>query len=222
LIAIKEYLIERLGFDKYSLFKLKSSELISINSVPSKGNSKPQVFIGIENIRILYNYLVPYLKSLPFLTKKFKDFNDLILICYVIYHKIYKEESIKNLILKLSNNMNNFRLSSYAGKKDVITTKEIEMLLGADPLYEPLGDGRLLNLITQRLESGIKGGSVFEIVRSGEVILVNSLEDCAYVTGISRNILSRTFSSPAGSPFISEIVIEKYKIKRIGVFLKRD
>ena len=28
----------------------------------------------------------------------------------------------------------------------------------------PLGDGRLLNLITQRLDSGIIGGSGFEIV----------------------------------------------------------
>ena len=63
---------------------------------------------------------------------------------------------------------------------------------------------------------------MFEIVIYGEVILVNSLENCAYVTEISINIISRTLSSPAGSPFISEIVIEKYKIKRIGVFLKRD
>lgn len=60
MIAIKEYLVERLAFDKYSLFKLKSSELISINYVPPKGNSKPLVFIGIENIRILYNYLLPF------------------------------------------------------------------------------------------------------------------------------------------------------------------
>ncbi len=41
---------------------------------------------------------------------------------------------------------------------------------------------RLLNLTTQSLESGIKGGSVFEIVTPDEVILVNSLEDCASVT----------------------------------------
>lgn len=40
MIAIKEYLVERLAFDKYSLFKLKSSELISINHVPPKGNSE--------------------------------------------------------------------------------------------------------------------------------------------------------------------------------------
>jgi hypothetical protein len=151
-IAIKEYLIERLGFDKYSLFKLNSSELISITQVnvpySNKGNSKSQVLLGIENVRILYNYLLPYLESLPFLTKKFKDFNDLILICYIIYHRIYKVSQLKDLTLKLSNNVNNFRLSSYAGEKEIITTKELDMLLSADPLSEPLKDGRLLNLIT--------------------------------------------------------------------------
>ena len=115
--------------------------------------------------------------------------------------------------LKLSNNMNNFRLSSYIGAKDIITaachpdyvvlpdfvggrspailpailrykagggrspSEEIKMLLNADPMTIPLSDGRLLNLITQKLDSSIKGGSVFEIVNSdsGEVILANSL-----------------------------------------------
>lgn len=67
MLAIKEFLTKRLDFDKYSLFKLNNSKLISINYVPSKGNSKPQVFIGIENVRILYNYLLPFLKNLPFL-----------------------------------------------------------------------------------------------------------------------------------------------------------
>lgn len=128
MLAIKEYLVERLAFDKYSLFKLNSFELISINHVPPKGNSLSPagigallVFIGIENIRILYNYLLPFLKGLPFLTKNFKDFNDLILICYIIYHKAYKDEAIKYLIFKLSNNMNNFRLLSYMGEKDIIS-----------------------------------------------------------------------------------------------------
>lgn len=222
MLAIKKYLIERLGFDKYSLFKLNSSELISINYVPPKGKAKPQIFIGIENVRIFSNYFLPYKKNLTFLTKKYKDFNDLMLICYVIYHKIYRDENIKNLIIKLSNNMNSFRLSSYKGEKDIITASEIERLLSADPVSVPLNDGRLLNLMTNKLESGIKGGSVFEIINldSDKVILANSLEECVSIIGISRNLISSAFSSPADSPFISEISIDKYKIKRIGVFLE--
>jgi hypothetical protein len=222
MLAIKDYLTERLGFDSYSLLKLKNSELISINNIPSKGNAKSQISIGIENIRILYNYLLPYLKSLPFMTKKFKDLNDLILICYIIYHRIHKDDEIKNLILKLSNNMNNFRLSSNSVNKDIITDSEINTLLQADPITMILSDGRLLNIITHELESGIKGGSVFEIVvhDTNEVVnRANSLEECASLIGVPRNLLSSAFSSSNDSQFISEIKINKYIIKRLGVFL---
>ena len=108
--------------------------------------------------------------------------------------------------------MNNFRLSSrpssrggtasppplilwdrggYIGEKYIITTSEIKMLLTADPIIIPLSDGRLLNLITQKLDSSIIGGSVFEIVTrdSGLFILANSLKVCASILGISRYVL---------------------------------
>nr|YP_009262126.1 hypothetical protein [Chrysoporthe deuterocubensis]AMX22201.1 hypothetical protein [Chrysoporthe deuterocubensis] len=226
IVAIKEYLVYRLGFDKYSLFKLEGSQLISVNYAKSvSANSKPQVFIGIENNRILYNYLLPYLKGLPFLTKKFKDYNDFTLICHTIYYKIQKNSTFKDLILKLSNSMNNFRLSSYKDKTCSITQEEIGMLLSADPITKPLMDGRLLNLVTNKFESGL-GGSVFEIEVNNEAskgkletILVNSLEECASVTGISRNILNSRFSVIVDSISVSEIEIGNYKIKRIGVFL---
>lgn len=117
--------------------------------------------------------------------------------------------------------MNNFRLSSYIGEKDIITASEIKMLLNVDPMTIPLSDGRLLNLITQKLDSSIKGGSVIEIVNSdsGEVILANSLEYCASIIGVSRYVLLIKFYSSADSPFVSEIFVDKYNIKRIGVFL---
>lgn len=155
MIAIKKYLTERLCFDVYSTFKLNNSELISIKNVASKGNAKPQVFIGIENIRILMNYLLPYLKSLHFLTKKFKDYNDLILICYAIYHKMHKNTgacALKDLILKLSYNMNNYRLSSNKENKSIITSSEINTLLIADPNGSAINlkDGRVLNLETNK------------------------------------------------------------------------
>lgn len=67
-------------------------------------------------------------------------------------------------------------------KKDIITTSEIETLLCADPISVPLNCGRLLDLITYKLESGLRGDSVFEIINnnSGEVTLANSLEECFY------------------------------------------
>nr|ATI20273.1 LAGLIDADG endonuclease [Juglanconis sp.] len=222
--AIKDYLVGRLDFDSNSLFKLEGSQLISINYVKSaSANSKPQVFLAIENVRILYNYILPYLKSLPFLTNKFKDFNDFTLICYSVYYKTYKYTLIKDLILKLSNNMNNRRLSSYNGVTNTITAEEVGELLLADPICKPLPDGRLINTQTLKLESGL-GGSVYEILieeinTTHQTILVNSLEECASVTGVSRNLLVKRFSEVVDSSFVSEIAIENYKIKRIGVFL---
>ena len=219
LLAIKQYLIDRLGFDSYFLFKINKSELISINQVPSRGNSNSQVFIGIENIRILYNYLIPFLMDLPFLTKKFKDFKDFIIICYIIYYKIYKDENIKNLVLKLSNNMNNFRLSSYNGASRIkpITDAEKNKLITATPKCKPLSDGRIININTQKLDGAIKGGSVFEITTpKGEIILANSLEECTKIVGVSRSHLSSSFSNTCGFT----LNINQYNLKRIGVFLK--
>ena len=64
------------------------------------------------------------------------------------------------------------------------------MLLSVYPVTIPLSDGRLLNPTTQKLDSAIKGVSVFEIVTrdSGEVNLANSLEECASIIGISRYV----------------------------------
>lgn len=43
--AIRDYLIGRLNFDQYSLFKLEGSQLISLNYAKSgSANAKPQVF----------------------------------------------------------------------------------------------------------------------------------------------------------------------------------
>lgn len=98
----------------------------------------------------------------------------------------------------------------------------MKKILLAGPITIPLSDGRLLNRITQKLDSGIKGGSVFEIVTrdSGEVILANSLEDCASIIGISRYILSNKFCLSADPSFVSEISLDKYSIKRLGVFFE--
>lgn len=118
--------------------------------------------------------------------------------------------------------MNNFRSLNYIGEKDIITTSEINRLLSADPITMPLSDGRLLNLITQKQDSGIRGGSVFEIITrdTGEVFLANSLEECASIIGISSYVILNIFSSSADSPFVSEISLDKYSIKRIGVFFE--
>lgn len=123
--------------------------------------------------------------------------------------------------------MNNRIPSYYNGVTNIVTAKEVGEFLLADPICKLLPDGRSINTQTLKLESGL-GGSVYEILIKEinaihKTILVNSLEECASVIGVSRNLLVKRFSEVVNSSFVSEIEIEieiaNLKIKRIGVFL---
>lgn len=133
---IKEFLQIDLAFDKYSKFKLKHSKAIALNSIdarvrgsflceeenqfvetrnPSKAKPKPKpsIILVIKNIKVLNNYIIPYLKDVKFRTKKGLDFLDFTDICKAVYKGSHRSEEIRSLILKLSYNMNNFRLSTF-------------------------------------------------------------------------------------------------------------
>jgi len=218
LLNIKQYLKEKLEFDTNSLWKINNSQLININSLSKEGNAKPQIVLNIKNIRILYNYLIPYLSKLLFLTKKFKDFNDFKIICRTLYYRIHKNSEMKSLLIKLSYSMNNFRLSSYSGNIPKITKEEKSILKDATPICKPLSDGRILNLKMNKLDVAIKGGSIFKIITpQGEVLLVDNLTDCVNIIGVSRNILHSAFGEVNEAK--SDIIIKNYKIKRIGILL---
>jgi len=70
---IKEYLISNLGFDAYSILKLKSSSVINVNEQKSINKSKPTVILSINNIHVLNNFFIPFLSELEFMSKKGKD-----------------------------------------------------------------------------------------------------------------------------------------------------
>ena len=57
LVKIKEYLLDNLGFDLYSLHKIKCSPIIMISTEKAMRNSKPLVRLMIKNIHLLNNYL---------------------------------------------------------------------------------------------------------------------------------------------------------------------
>ena len=98
---INDYLINNLGFDKYSKFKLENSSAIAIVENKERNNAKCLIRLTISNINILTNYFIPYLENKRFITKKGKDFQDLKIICRAIYNGAYRTEEIKSLILKL-------------------------------------------------------------------------------------------------------------------------
>jgi hypothetical protein len=168
--------------------------VISVRIKKSVGNSKPTVTLDIRDVRILTNYFLPFLQkrrarardaspagpgTLDFLSKKFHDFNDLILICQTVYNGGHKDKTVRDLVVKLSKGMNDFRLSNYNGKilKEVITKEEMSLLVNALPLSAHLSDGRIRDIPTGNIDHNNES-SVYAIIGSNsEEFIVNSLKE---------------------------------------------
>lgn len=113
---------------------------MGINIQKARNNSKSSALFIIKDIRILHNYLTPFLDKLHFLSKKAQDFVDFKIITRAVYYGIHKQEKVRSLILKLSYNMNSFRLSNYSGKisLDLLTKDERDFIINTLPLIEHL------------------------------------------------------------------------------------
>jgi LAGLIDADG DNA endonuclease family/LAGLIDADG endonuclease len=162
LVKIKEFLIQNLGFDSDSIWKLNNTSAIGINTQKARNNSKGSALLIIKDIRILYNYLIPFFDELSesFLSKKAQDFKDFKVICWAVYYGIHKEERIKLLILKLSRGMNNFRLSNYAGEisAEFLTQDERDILTNASPASptkKKLTGGAMRRMLKRNLGNSI-------------------------------------------------------------------
>jgi len=91
LYAIKEYLINNLDLDIYSVNKLEGSSVKSL--IPLRGigkgkavnNSKPLATLTIKNVHFLNNVFIPFFDESQFISKKGLDFKDFKLICHTIY-----------------------------------------------------------------------------------------------------------------------------------------
>ena len=140
---------------------------------------------------MLNNYLIPFFENEEFLTKKGKDFYDFKFICKVIYEGGHRIEKIRTLILKLSNTMNNFRLSTYNGEVKFLTQEELEILINAEPTVIRLPDGRVIDRTTKRILPKLVC-CVYEIfTEHGSFILANSLSEAAKIVGLYPDTLSK-------------------------------
>ncbi len=52
------------------MYKLKNSSIIAVTTVKARKKSKSSVSFIIKNVRVLNNYLMPFLDDMTFLTKK--------------------------------------------------------------------------------------------------------------------------------------------------------
>lgn len=233
MLKIKEFLEASLGFDTFSLYKIKNTNTIAIASIKARTiNSKSTVSITIQNINVLNNYLIPFFENEEFLTKKGKDFYDFKFICKVIYEGGHRIEKIRALILKLSNTMNNFRLSTYNGEVKSLTKEELKILFNAEPTFIRLPDGRVIDSTTKKILPKLVC-CVYEIFKEdGSFILANSLSEAAKIVGLYPDTLSQylDFNAAVLLPRSASnskedstrkdgyVAIKKHFIKRVGVF----
>jgi len=218
LVQIKEFIENSLGFDKYSLFKLKNSSIIVVTTNKARNNSKSSVSITISNINVLNNYFVPLFKETDFLTKKGKDFKDFKTICKIIYKGAHRKEDIRSLILKLANTMNNFRLSTNKEIVQFLDNEEMDLLLNASPTIEQLFDGRVVDSVTKKILPKLNS-CVYEIIgENGEYYLAKSLSEAASIVNIYPDTLSKHLDIEFLNLEKAFIKIKIYKVRRVRVF----
>lgn len=219
MIKIKEFLENSLGFNTYSLYKLKNSSTIAVTTVKAiDSSSKSKAALIIKNINVINNYIIPYFSDMKFLTKKGKDFEDFKIISQAIYKGAHRKEEIRCLILKLSNIMNNFRLSTYKGAILSLSQKEITMLLHAAPTVEHLLDGRVIDSTTKKLLPRLNS-CVYEIYEEdGVFFLANSLTEAASIVGLYPDTLSKYLDMEVLNSEGVFVEVKKHKIRRVSVF----
>lgn len=219
LLKIKEFLENSLGFDPYSLYKLKNSSIIAINTIKAKNNTKSSVSLTIKNINVLNNYFIPFFAESVFLTKKALDFNDFKLISKAVFIGGHRTEMVRSLILKLSNTMNNFRLSTYKGTVQKLNIKEINIITEAIPTIQHLLDGRVIDIYTKKLLPRLVT-CVYEIYNADEsFVLANSLTEAASIVGLYPDTLSKYLDIEVLNTTSTFVYIKNIKIRRVKVFL---
>ena len=217
LVKIKEFLENNLGFDKYSMFKLRNSSIISITKSNSKENSKASVSLIIKNIRVLHNYLIPFFSEMEFLSKKGLDFADFKFICIAIYNGIHRIDGMKEIILKLSYNMNNYRLSTNIKPVEILSKEELDKLINFNPTVKYLFDGRQVDILTNKVLHQ-QVSCVYEISKpNNEIVLANTLQEAGLIVDVYPETLSKHLDSIGSNPE-QYLEIKNNKIRRIAVF----
>jgi hypothetical protein len=220
-VKIKEFLVNNLGFDSYSMYKIKNTSILSITleKVRDKGKSIPLAALIIKNTHVLNNYLIPFLSEEKFMTKKGEDFLDFKVICKTIYNGAHSIEGIAALVLKLSYTMNNYRLSTFQGTVNYLSKDEMDRLMNAKPTIEHLKDGRQIDLITKKVVRSRSSSCIYEIIKpSGEVLLMPNLAESALMLDTSFKTLKRHLDVLGNNSDYSKIVFKGYTVRRIPVF----
>jgi hypothetical protein len=218
-IKIKEFLIKELNFNIYDKIKIENTSVIAINNQKARNNSKGSILLIIKNVNLLYNYLIPYLDGLEFITKKYKDYQDFKVLVKVVYYGGKKDKEIKSIILKLSYNMNNYRLSTSTSNSETINSEEKDKLINMTPKVKRLKDGRLLDILSNKVIHQAES-SIYKILNpKEEIFIVQTLTEAANIVGVNIKTLSNKLNKEVLDSDEPMVNIKNFKVKRIGVFI---
>jgi len=124
LIEIYEYLTLR-SILIAGILNLPSKGGIKIRDRKAKGNSKSSVRLEITGVDFLHNYFNVFLSELEFYSRKKEDFKTFCFICNKLFNKAHiNNEEIKDLLVKLSSEMNGARLSTNKLTDKTLTDKD--------------------------------------------------------------------------------------------------
>jgi len=213
------FLIKELNFNIYDKIKIENTSVIAINNQKARNNSKGSILLIIKNVNLLYNYLIPYLDGLEFITKKYKDYQDFKVLVKVVYYGGKKDKEIKSIILKLSYNMNNYRLSTSTSNSETINSEEKDKLINMTPKVKRLKDGRLLDILSNKVIHQAES-SIYKILNpKEEIFIVQTLTEAANIVGVNIKTLSNKLNKEVLDSDEPMVNIKNFKVKRIGVFI---
>src|ERR1700712_5320026 len=95
-------------------------------------------------------------------------------LCNAIYIGAHRVKYMKDLIIKLSYTMNNYRLSTFLGKVEPISLSEINEIINAKATVEYSSSGLQTDIETKKLINNRSSGSIYEIIKSSGEILIKS------------------------------------------------
>lgn len=137
-------------------------------------------------------------------------------MCTCIYTGSYRNKRIKDLIIKLSYTMNNYRLSTNFRAIESLSISERNEIIKAKTTIEHLSDGQEIEKGTKKLIHRRSSSCIYEIIKpSGEILFKPNLAETPTILDIGFNTLKRQLNNQ----LIGEKVkYNGYYIKRIAVF----
>lgn len=152
---------------------------------------KPQIEITLKQIKPICEKFIPMLSKLSFVTKKYKDFLDWACIASLIYKGKHTTEAGKELIVKLSRGMNNYRLSTFKhqGDKVEITQSLIDQVLNMEDIYIIGEDG----LRVKASDGTLVSRQLFYVSASGSngaELIFKSSKSCADYFGVTSQTIN--------------------------------